>query len=502
MALLTPLVFTRISFNLDHYYPVEFPVSMFAFGQFGMYAALLTLALVAFGKNKSGAFLLGLMPAIHLPWAIAAWLGAGAIFIARRATIVWRPLLTSLAVGLGIFVISLAGHLQMMKHVQVFDAPKTDVATLTQLADSLSAKWCQRTMTGGLACHDALLRDSTQPWKEAAKYFTPDFLFLLIALLGFTVFKHEMSFAVRGLLLAMLAVTGIAMGYKIVEEILPSFNFLRVISPNLPFYLKRLIIGRWLNLNVLLWPAFLIGSIGYLALIRRNAVAGLGLIMLVILQMTGLHWRAFPNAVTLGSLPTVLLAAAVVLGFFVSKDGLLRRVQLQIPEEFFRKCVSGVLLAAVFLAVLAFLLQAMQLSLTKPYKVFGADQYDELAAKAKEDDGTLLLGPGVKSYHGFNPQLRTRRPILLGLIYAAPNVSPLMFLFEKVDTTVYCFSIFDCPPPDLVTHQKSCWQARPLSEWQTIKNEFGATSVIVRDDWELSLTKLAACDGLILYRIP
>ena len=46
------------------------------------------------------------------------------------------------------------------------------------------------------------------------------------------------------------------------------------------------------------------------------------------------------------------------------------------------------------------------------------------------------------------------------------------------------------------------WESRALSEWQDIRNEFGATDVLVWSENRLQLPQIASDDQFALYHIP
>jgi hypothetical protein len=108
------------------------------YGCFGTSLALLIWSMIAVGLKRSGALLMGLMPAIHP--TLGAWcLGIGGLaylWTWRRDRAQWRAPARALALGLAIAFVSLAIHLYLSR-----DVPDIPAAEKAQYIAAFAANW-------------------------------------------------------------------------------------------------------------------------------------------------------------------------------------------------------------------------------------------------------------------------------------------------------------------------------------------------------------------------
>jgi len=111
LAIVAPLaVFELALKGLGPCYPIDI-ITGSSHGAFGLSSLALTLGLMGSGKTRSGLFVLGVLPAVHLPWGGFAWLvmGASAAFEPRKLLRAMRMgagwLLAGVAVSVASFLV-------------------------------------------------------------------------------------------------------------------------------------------------------------------------------------------------------------------------------------------------------------------------------------------------------------------------------------------------------------------------------------------------------------
>ncbi len=238
-----------------HAYPVDFPVGYWQFGQTGLYLALLSMALIAAGRYRSGAFFGGLLTGVHLVWAVAFVLAA--VPAVQRMS--WRSTRIFMAnfSAAVILVLGLVG----LSH-WVFPPRVDTLCTSTQMASpTLNSAANPSSKEGGplrspFFVHNPLFADTTWPLAAAVKFFLPDVLLVLAAVAWMTVAYRRGADRDWGLTLLVMAAVpiGAAALFKLVEELDPTFYVLAWLDPRLPSLVLRLIVTRWLNLSSVLLP--------------------------------------------------------------------------------------------------------------------------------------------------------------------------------------------------------------------------------------------------------
>lgn len=130
---------------------------------------------------------------------------------------------------------------------------------------------------------------------------------------------------------------------------------------------------------------------------------------------------------------------------------------------------------------------------------------DPALAAAAQAEGLIAPGPGIAMV-----QLSTRRPVLLDpealdmLPYAIAAAPALVRSLHEV----YGVDFF--APPRRARHgavvpnqpTRELWEARSQQDWISIRERFGVSDVLVRPDWKLAIPEIAHSESYALYRIP
>lgn len=233
-AFAAPILAHYLAFSpAAHKYPLLYPVTMQDLGANGFSFALLTLSLLVVNV-RAGAFLLGLMPGIHVSLAAAVWLitGVGMAFDrpkARALIRVWR----FTAIGISVVTLAWIAH-QYFGPALPGAPPDADL----RYARAFVTAWdFHRAPLGVANVAELLLRMSI------------DAVFLTVAVAALIVrpaFLAGVRFWVAGQVVVAIA----AIGVTIADEFRSGWS---------PLLVSALMISRWLNLNTIVVSPLIAG---------------------------------------------------------------------------------------------------------------------------------------------------------------------------------------------------------------------------------------------------
>lgn len=514
-ACLVPLFLLNYGFANIHYYPVVFPISLFAFGQFGSFLTLLILSLFCLGKTRVAVFLLGLMPALHAGWAVAGWIGGAALVWNERRNLDASPHFRLFLAGFAL-VVAAFGAQQAAFPAQGADASTTfDRAAQLSEMKAVREVWGQRNEDGNPSSHNLLIREAPEPAREFVRYFSSELYVLALAGIAWLLFP---SYWCRERRLALVGVGSIslaAIAVRALDEFDRHMTIMASIHDYLPYFIQRLIVGRWLNLDLILVPVTVLSGLAYLAIRHRSAVAAIVLLLASWVVLKRPTWTLIPISMQLAAFRDIvqLLPLSLLACMLVARHENLHRVVKDIRLKLFRSAPASIQwaekistpwgIALIFAALFGYFSRSTVNDVLQKKPFLGHDQYDALVGKMRESQGVLVLAPGLKGVNGFNPQLRTGRAITLpgAVVVRGPNWQ--LADSAKANREIYCLNPFDASAPFyFVQKLKSCFENRDAAGWQIVKTEHQATSVLAPDSWTLNLPLEMSSAGLSLYRIP
>ena len=454
-----------------HRYPNHFPNDMAIYGMIGLFSVLLIFALLAVGRVKLGAFLLGLMPGLHPGLALPCFLGVAAAFVfaggEQKAS--WRSGWRAFAEGLAV---SAAGAL-------------IQVLFFWDAGESVSPERVPELMRAFLRWWD----DHNVPVRagERLAFFESEIYTAALGLVALTWGRSYLSRATRAVIAGLLVVCAVSVVYSLLFSWRPDF---------VPWQVQSLLVMRWLNLSSLAFPMLGLGLLGRLALERRNSTAAGILLLLIGLVLAGLT-----RSLTAASVPWVDQEGTFDQHGFAFPVGLVLAVGALLPLDRRRMPRHGprfaAVLGAAMLAVGGAYLFFGPLSRIRPERLSGGDDCTPVLEAAKGRPGLLLVAREL--WEVGRPQTRTRRPLLidptqLNMLEKVPGAAPRI-----ADIWWRVYGI------DLVQTGKRrfpVWTKLDLEGWRQIRREFGVTDVLAHSSEDLQLPVVFENDRLRLYAIP
>jgi hypothetical protein len=468
-------------------YPVWLLGTTHTYGVLGLSAGLLIVALVANGRARTGAFMLGLLPALHPSIGAWLWLLFALVvpwhFRGRLAAL--RPWIRPFLAGCLITAVSLAVHL-----FTKVDGPTIDAEAASRYLLAYVRAWDghRRPLSFGqdgvrLALGLAAL---CLPWIFVFRAPRPEARFLLRFLV------------VCGILgVALIGVSWIP------PERLP--QALLVLMPN-----------RLLNFGVLTGVAVLIGLLGserHLAF-RANLAVLLGLGAWLPEKLGVWYWRHEPSSVHPGFYAVQWPKGWPLIVLALSALGLLLAAALvswKRPRAEKEKRAPGPAANVarwIAVAALAWTVVGLASRTVPNWRSHGANfrdfRTDPLLSKVGKGKGLLLTAADLHLI-----QLRTRRPVLVDggavdIVTYALSGGPQM---ETILRRAYGIDFFH-PPTEVAASgtiprnfTRAIWQARSAEEWKAIGQELGVTDVLTYPEWSLQLPLVDRNDELAYYSI-
>ena len=472
-----PAVLVSRAFDYGAVYPIAFYDTPHTYGSLGLSAAMLIVLLLAIGWWRSGALMLGLLPAIHPSlglWTTIAF--AATLVVAGRSEYRARlPALRWYFVGLLLTAVSLAVHL-------------AGVPALPYVAEPDKARYLEYFVS--------VWDTHRQPVNPFGAGLILNVLAVVVSAAYLRLWPANLTPSAR-LVLTFAAVLGLMSVLIAIVSHVP--------SAQVPAALLIAMPSRMLNVNTILFCPIVIGLLAS----ERSAKA-LGLIAFLCFAAVVVEFRSTGQVhvtdVRTGRLESfavvVLVAFALMLfkarGWFASADA------DRSPRRGATR-LAGILLGlACGHALLILTVQAVA------YESLAADSMrdysnDAVYAQISARPGLLLASPRNRLL-----QLRTRRPVLLdasginGLPYALESAP----LIERVLRDAYGMEFFD-PPADVnglgmvpYVSGQAIWEKFPLQRWQAIRREYGVTDVATPIDWSLQLPTVVAGSRVRLFTIP
>jgi hypothetical protein len=461
----------------------------------GSAGTLLGVALVGAGGHRVGAFLLGLIPAVHPAWGAAAWASLAGSYLwstvdSNRGDRAWQQSAGYFfAAGVATAAASLVFHLVF---TYPEGCPKPQPEVLLRFRESFLSTW---------GYHQGSLLKYPQA-------FLLNTATIIAAWTALTRLRENASDSCLFLLRYLVTAGALVIALAVVTCAPASWA---------PLILQEVNPGRFVNLSVLALPALIIGL-----LIQPTDRGGHPIIIYAALSMLVLA-----GMLCLGDAPVRVVRAlsvgAIVAAFGLTcllnsdRDSLKRMTQrIYLPSlnavPILRAAVVGgsLLLLLVLVAVRA----TSGVEHATCFRRFWSEDAeaisdwkdDPLYAHLAAEKG--LVASATCFYF---VQVRTRRPCLLRV-----NVSELNYVpeagpeFERILKVVYGFPLFDpntgAPTPKWVIHDERAlevlWRKRTRSEWIDLRSKLGVTNVVTPSFWKLDLPRVVSYCGRTAYEIP
>jgi hypothetical protein len=522
-ALVVPVLLCKYPFYNFHGYPVKFPIYFYIFGQVGLYAAVLTICLIALKKYRSAAFMAGMMPFIHAPWVIAVWTFGAFYFFLLRPSVSTRHVLL-FSGGLALSAATFLAH----QYILVPDALEHQRTRLAEVApisteiitatagkilpdDTVSVApvphlsqgetGMPRSNKGDVprphAGHNPLLRNSENPYRTVLIYVSTDIaalvlLYLLAVRRRIPDLNHD---ALRGLLYPLLALVVSIAIFKIADEIEPTWSVLSTIHPAIPNAFLRIMPNRFLNLNSVLLPVLLLALSAHLALSRGSLTGAAALLILAMapalamtdgrsLDFASLIGVLWPN-IAISQLSLLIAALPVVWP---------RAGEFRLPHP------SPVIAVWVGWAMVGFLVLSLghrTYFQNKPYGYLREADTPVLAALAGSKS-PVIATLNVQGFDNFNLMAESNRPYYLtsdGTL-DHPTDSSLKIALD-------CRQMAEAGShAQRVLIQKKCFAQRSPELWVYIGATLQSKHVLANREFELNLPLVAETDSWRLYEIP
>ena len=465
-------------------YPIWLVGTHHSYGAIGLSTFVLAIGLIGAGFHRSGAFLLGVGPAIHP--SVGIWVGSIAV-----AALAWtyfdirdevRPALKYFAAGCAVTLVSVA-----IQFAFVYDVPAVDAAAVDRAFSTFERLWdAHRRARIEFADTGAMLNRTLGP----------------IALLWLIGFARDLPRPAL-FLLRVAAIAGMCSLAIVFLTWLPPDSMPRTLSILMP--------GRLLNLDIVLIGPVLIGLIAAYRHRRSAQVLLVALLAGLLLTSKSLIWRwiadrgAQPWSVRID--PVLLFEGAALailcIALWQATREPVDRVAEPIPSTTMARWLSPAATLAILMVALA-----SGWRIAGPRSIFRDRTNNPFYQAVAADRRGLTVTAGSFQL----VQLYTRRPVLIDsggldtMVYA-PEGGPAT---AQIVTNVYGIDFFD-PPREMrsssrIPHDANrfTWSPSRFSaqRWRELRRTYNVSQIVTRSDYELDLPMVAEGDGLRLYRIP
>lgn len=452
-------------------YPIRLLGVTDTYGVLGLSTCVLVAGLLGSGHYRLGGVLLGLAPAVHP--SLGFWLIVAVtlcfVWDFKRLVREWRPALPYCAAGCAVTALSLCVQITMMHGI-----PDVAASDASRYLAAFVNSWDTHRRPIGLLSGDAILNADLA----------------VVALIWLVTFRKDLPASSVFLLRFVIVCAVIGLSAVLMSHLPPE---------RLPSLLLILMPTRVLNINVMMFPALLLGLIGVYRRSRWWSWISIAVYAGLLFGNRSVLWFALQYQPAWAVDPYLVLAIAT---------GALLWMALKSARENEKEKPAGsagrvsTIAQGVLVGVAAIVLWII--AAPQPF-VFRDRTNDPFFKQMESADGMLLTGGPLHLV-----QLRARRPVLLdggGLdtLPYAPETGPQM---ERILRDVYDIDFFH--PPDEVRRQaiitinvgRAAWERHSLDEWREIGRAYHVTQVVAPADWHVRLPLMATADSMRLYRVP
>ena len=474
-------------------YPIWLLGHSATFGILGLSFIMLVIALIGANAHKSGLFFLGLAPSVHP--SLGFWLYVliliTSVFRQDFTRTLFKKYYLYFLFGLAVSMMSLIYQCHLMQNL-----------------------WL--TPSG----MDALYYEYIKNWdyhrvKFYFDYTTQQINFLkpgiiiclcsiLVSLMCIRYFRDKESNAFVAILIAVSGVCSFLLA-----------GTTHMLPEKLPILLWIIMPGRYVNLNIILFEALLLGI---LTSDKNNRSKINHYVFILFLVGICLPFR-FKILVILVVMLWIAYLSLKDCAFIKNNLSQFNSIVLKKCEallSFSNKATSYISdqknmhgYTWFILLTIAVYMMIIPACYSNPF-VEGNDfrdwKNDAFYLKVSQQKGLLL----ITSDFDFIP-LRTRRPLLFDptVLDCFAEVPESGVVLNDILKKIYGVNLL-IPPLPTLQHtgeissgvHKELWEKRNTREWQSHGKEFNITGVLTRSDWTLSLPVVAANEEMKLYEIP
>ena len=467
-------------------YPILFMESPHSFGRIGLVFVVLIIGLLNSGYIKTGSFLLGIAPCVHPSFGSYCVFVVFIVVFFYYRTLLWENKRIVVYFLFGVFITFLSFIYQ---YSWLKGLPSLNALEKSAYIASFIKYWDY---------HRSL------PFN----YLSPGFLMgILGAVVSFIVIRFRKTdksgplFVFRLFIVSFMLSAVLSLITYLPTEILTT---LHILMP-----------GRYINLNNIMFMPLLLGLLAT----KNNSLTDKLIFSCFIL--TALGFKIFLPQTTL-HLPRMPLPIFVVFDSVKDIQVILKLVFMvflpfpllismiypnlcikifkngRITDFLYRTTVVALLFLSAFILSHSLKISSDKLKITDPAL--------EVASTRK---GMLLLSTEAP----FPLQIPLRRPTPIdpgafdGFLIA-PESGPIL---NNLIGKIYGLNIFTPPFKAIGKTRNSgtipCvfrkqWEARSVTVWLTIRNEFGVTDILTPPDWHLQLPVVIKGNAYALYTIP
>ena len=469
------LLFVSHVTDVGAVYPIFLMGVPFTYGIIGLSLITLTAAVLGSGMPRTGAFLLGLAPAIHPSLGFWLWLILlPCVAVERDLRTMLRGAARWLAAGCVITIASLALH-----QWSALGVPSVPTDNTRRYFDAFVTLWDghRRAVDAGetavLFNVAALLISTLWLWSRRLDLAPPAAVLLRFVQVSAT------------LALLLVPVTWI--------------------DPHkVPTTILMLMPGRILNVDALTIVAVIVGLLAALPG-PWTRLALLGVTGALIANRESVVWRLFvehpPSWIEILSPRWIVLAAAVAaLAAAASRGWPASPPGPGLQSSWLTRLAN----AGIAVVLLVALVAAYRVPENRTHLYLDRTNSGVLAA-ASRGEGLLLTAGNMPFV-----QMRTRRPLLIdsSALDTAGYMPATAAAMHAILLDIYGIDLFN-PPADArgegrvpqAAHRKA-WEQRTREEWRTIARTYRVTQVLTPATWQLDLPVVAGDRRLLLYALP
>ncbi len=454
-------------------YPIFLMGVPFTYGVVGLSLMVLIAALIGSGLHRTGAFLLGLAPAVHTGLALWLWIAVGACLLIDRSRFAVRPLVRMFLAGCAASAISYAIYAVMSSGV-----PSHPVAMDRRYLDAFVTFWDGHRRPLAFGELAVLLNAAA----------------LTVATVWLRGYREELD--VSATFLLRFVQVNAALSIALVP--------LTWIPERLPVWLVVLMPGRAVNTVAMTMPALVFGLLGSL----RSGWPRIAVLMMAVWLLVGddsMLWRMFPSRRPdwFPAIPThgATFAGAVVL---LAAAAFARR-RLSNSD---RREDAPRLYLVPRIATIAVLMTAVAIAYRVPEvrsQIYIDHTNNLVLATAAAGDGLLLTAGDAHLM-----QLRVRRPMLIdtGALDTIPYTPGSGERLYRILLDIYGVDLFHPPPEQrwagrlLESVHRPVWESYMAEDWRRIRRTYHVTQVLTSATFQLQLPVVAGDRRYLLYAIP
>lgn len=458
------------AYNFGEVYPIFLLHFEGTHGVIGLSYILLVIGFLGLGWLRTGSFLLGIAPAIHLSMGSMLWLVVFICLLWNKSNYkgFFKKLITYFMLGCVISFVSILFHIITMESI-----PDVDLDIVKKHFYFFIHYWDAHRMS--------------------VDFLSPD-IWINIAGLGILIywlicFRANIQQNSPFILYAFLTSAVFSLVFSASTLITPEW---------LPMFFVQMIPARFLNLLVLGYPVLIAGLLGQQ---RNNVWSQFFLSLFIIALCISVFPVPFLKKIFISQRQFVLIVLFVFSILLVMKHWL---PSINFKSEFLGKLPlvveKVILIVFIVLVCKTYYLdwQYMKIKIRK-------ERDDRLLAKVASRKGLILTSSNIDMV-----QLLTRRPVLLdggtldNLCYipkTAPNINRIL-------NEIYGIDFFN-PPQETIGMGslphfagKTLWESRSLEQWQKIRKKYGVIDILTYNTWRLKLPKVLHNSKYSLYYIP